>query len=148
MSRRLMKILFIIYIAVLVVFIVIKPHLGWAYFGERIRSICRLRKAGIWNLSLRPFIFNQQAKVTILNIIAFVPLGVFLGIFNYSPLKALIISLLITFCIELFQFISCLGYGDVDDIILNMLGAAIGYLIFRLLKLFYKFIASFFRAKL
>ena len=53
-------------------------------------------------------------------------------------LKAFLLSALIAFCIELSRFVFCLGYADIDDFILNILGLVIGYITCQCGMLFYK----------
>ncbi len=69
------------------------------------------------------------------NVVMFVPLGFFIPYifrkadsFRYSMIYALITIV----CIEIIQLVTLLGSLDVDDLILNMIGAAIGYWIYRL----------------
>ena len=132
------KKLFAIYIFLLVLFMVIKPHWGWSYLVERVYGIYELRKAGYWNLNLQPFVFSEMGSVTRLNIAVFVPLGIFLNMLDYRFLKAFIVSAFIIFCIELSQFVFCLGVADVDDFLLNILGTIIGYAFCFFLRFIYK----------
>jgi glycopeptide antibiotics resistance protein len=64
-----------------------------------------------------------------------VPLG-FLVPFISERARQLIVVLIVAFSIsvsfELIQVFTLLGTGDIDDVILNMLGAAVGYGIFAL----------------
>lgn len=69
------------------------------------------------------------------NVVMFVPLGFFIPCvfrkadsFRHSMLYALITIV----CVEIIQLVTLLGSLDVDDLILNMIGVAIGYLIYRL----------------
>jgi len=69
------------------------------------------------------------------NVVMFVPLGFFIPYvfrkadsFRHSMLYALIMIV----CIEIIQLVTLLGSLDVDDLILNMIGVVIGYLIYRL----------------
>ena len=78
-------------------------------------------------------------KNTIGNIVLFVPYGFFC--FYYTKEKRISIGILVaciaSFCIELVKFligISC----DIDDIILNVFGAIIGFLLYKLLFLISK----------
>ena len=67
------------------------------------------------------------------NIIAFVPLGILLpALFEgcKNVFFCMVRVLLFVMCIELFQLFSNFGIFDVDDILLNCLGAFIGYLLF------------------
>lgn len=104
-------------------------------FKERIHQ-------GNWGVNIIPFktiknYINYSASFHIFsniigNILIFIPLSYML-IYLYEPLrnlKNLIITLsLISFCIEFFQFF--MGRSvDIDDIILNLLGGIIAYLIY------------------
>jgi glycopeptide antibiotics resistance protein len=63
------------------------------------------------------------------NILLFLPLPFilkfFLKIFNYSTV--LIISMLLSIAIETLQYIFKVGVADIDDVILNTIGASVGY---------------------
>ncbi|MGM0854053.1 MAG: VanZ family protein [Bacillota bacterium] len=68
-------------------------------------------------------------------VILFMPLGFLLPkVFsNLNTLKnVLYFSLVLSMCIEVFQFLTKLGVLDVDDVILNLVGATLGYLIFKI----------------
>ena len=71
------------------------------------------------------------------NIFLFVPLG-FLLPRVFGRLHGLKSTLLCTgaiiFCVEILQVITLLGYCDIDDLILNTLGAALGYGLHKLQK--------------
>ena len=65
------------------------------------------------------------------NIVLFIPLGVFGPLLNVKLLRATlflesVISLL--FCVELIQLVSKEGSFDIDDVILNTVGALMGLL--------------------
>lgn len=71
------------------------------------------------------------------NMILFLPMGYFLPcIFNkFSKVKIyIIINFLLSLFIEITQVIFMLGLFDVDDIILNILGAVIGFYLFDLIR--------------
>ena len=82
-----------------------------------------------------------SAKVIITNIFgniaAFLPLGL-LGPIVFRRLETLkqlfFFSGLLSLSIEVIQGLLGVGVVDVDDLILNVLGAVIGYLLYRLLK--------------
>jgi glycopeptide antibiotics resistance protein len=72
------------------------------------------------------------------NIVLFIPLGIFIPILNKRLLetKLFISTILIAlFCVELVQMLTKVGTFDIDDVILNSLGAMIGLV---LTKLFIK----------
>lgn len=75
--------------------------------------------------------FNQRNwQFIIMNILLFVPLGIFLPIihkkFN-NILWTLFVGLIITLIIECLQYLTGFGIFDIDDIFNNILGTAIGY---------------------
>ena len=82
--------------------------------------------------------FQQVVTEKVPNIILFIPLGFFLPIVFESKRKiyqTILISFTVTFSVEFFQFF--IGRSsDIDDVITNLLGAIIGYGIF---KIFYAF---------
>lgn len=69
------------------------------------------------------------------NIIGFSPLGFLLPILNSSLssfLKIASVAFAISLTLELVQLVKVLGIFDVDDIILNTLGAIVGYASYKL----------------
>lgn len=76
------------------------------------------------------------------NIIAFGPLGFLLpiAIREMNKLKKIFVfSAAFSLILEVIQLITGLGQFDVDDIILNVLGSILGFIIYKILKgLFYK----------
>ena len=103
------------------------------------------------NLNLEPFhtirlflkvLNNQTYSSTAFinlggNVIMFIPLGFFLPRV-YPKLqkfwKAILATVLIITAVELAQLFTLLGSCDIDDLILNVLGAALGYGIHKLAK--------------
>ena len=66
------------------------------------------------------------------NLVAFFPLGCYLPCMfkkMRSFIKVILIILGIILTVELLQPILCVGFFDVDDIILNLIGAFIGFLL-------------------
>ncbi len=68
------------------------------------------------------------------NVIIFMPIGILLPII--SKYKSLIFSLgigfLMSLTIEIAQYYLCLGVFDVDDIILNVFGVILGYIVYKI----------------
>jgi len=86
-------------------------------------------------------VYNSSELFTFLwlflgNIGWFVPFGFLLPIILKASgfLKVIIISFLFSLVIETVQFFSRRGVAELDDLILNTIGAAIGYLLFILVK--------------
>ena len=69
------------------------------------------------------------------NVIMFVPLGWLLPV-CFPKLRSLMRVLLtvtvLIVCVELIQLLTLVGSCDVDDLILNVLGAAIGFWLYRI----------------
>lgn len=82
-------------------------------------------------------------RLVIGNIVLFVPFG-FLAPFVWKKIRetriAIILFLAVPICLELVQYVNGIRIGslyrsvDVDDVILNFLGAMLGYLTYRLLN--------------
>ena len=73
------------------------------------------------------------------NIAAFMPMGFLLPIvFNKLNRlrKVIYISFIASLMIEIMQYILSVGASDIDDVILNVLGAVLGYWIMRCVRLF------------
>ncbi|GEO78803.1 hypothetical protein FD29_GL002019 [Companilactobacillus mindensis DSM 14500] len=78
--------------------------------------------------SLVDFFYNLYG-----NIVWFVPMGVFIPALtkrHLGFLRVVLIGALISISIETLQFILNTGVTDIDDVIFNTLGAAVGYLLF------------------
>lgn len=70
------------------------------------------------------------------NTLGFIPLGIFLPLLFTllrRPVHTITCVFLISLGFETFQLLSMLGIFDVDDLLLNTLGGAIGYLFFWLM---------------
>jgi len=70
------------------------------------------------------------------NTLGFIPLGIFLPLLFIRlrrPVYTIACVFLISLGFETFQLLSMLGIFDVDDLLLNTLGGAIGYLFFWLM---------------
>ena len=129
-----------VYIVLLFVVVVVKFK---GSFYELIDRVNSYSMHGSINYNIIPFrSMNTQIthitqwwalKNLLGNIIPFVPFGFLLPItykkFN-SAKKVLSTGLVSILLIEIFQFFTKLGFFDVDDIILNMIGIVCGYLMF------------------
>ncbi len=75
------------------------------------------------------------------NVVMFVPLGFFIPcVFRKAETfrRSMLYALITIVCVEIIQLVTLLGSLDVDDILLNMIGVVIGYLIYRLAAHFLK----------
>jgi len=68
------------------------------------------------------------------NVVAFIPWGIFVPYLHKKErcfFFTFLTALLFSASIEAFQLVSLLGECDVDDLILNVAGAVLGYLVYR-----------------
>ena len=132
--KAVMKLLFIIYMCVLVYVVFFAeamgrtPQDGYVCNLTPLKEIKRFMKY-IWDNDA----LGRAARLNIFgNIIAFIPFGIYLPYTSESKL-GFISTFLYTFSlsltIELVQLITKVGSCDVDDIILNALGGVIGYIL-------------------
>ena len=95
--------------------------------GDTIR-----RFVAVWNTP----VYHRAAIVNLIgNVVMFIPLGFGLpwahdGLRRFW--KTLLFSAGIIALVELTQLVTLLGRCDVDDLILNLIGAAAGYLLWRI----------------
>lgn len=83
--------------------------------------------------------FRRDAVINLVgNIVMFIPLGFLLPkVFPklHTLRRTLLAAAVIIIIVELAQLLTLLGSCDTDDLILNLLGAALGYGIYRQTKL-------------
>lgn len=136
-NKKLIKILFYIYIAFLILFVVLKFDGSFERIISLHNSIIENEKDGLRNINLIPFrsispylknITEPYAfKNIIANILVFIPLGFFVSNKNSKNVfKTLAICLSVILSIECIQLLFKIGFFDVDDIILNFIGSLIG----------------------
>ena len=120
----------------------------WLLFGQRFGTQVYTQQLAR-SLNLRPFatigmylrllssrsseVFWRHAIINLAgNIVMFVPLGVFLPRI-FSKLRGFFATfffcLLLIAIVEIIQYFTMLGACDIDDLILNMIGICIGYLL-------------------
>ena len=139
-NKKLIKILFSIYILFLILFVVLKFDGSFERIISLHNSIIENEKDGLRNINLIPFrtmspylknITEPYAfKNIIANILVFIPLGFFISNKNTKNVfKALIICLGVILSIEIIQLFFKIGFFDVDDIILNFIGSLLGVFI-------------------
>lgn len=130
-----------------VVFCIYLFLLTWLILFKMSTSINEIMMLNMRSINLIPFkesvIVNNSLDLSeiIYNILAFVPLGVYLCIFkpDWSKVLMILSAFFLSFLYELLQFILAIGASDITDLIGNTLGAVLGiglYLLFK--KLFKK----------
>lgn len=126
-ANKLTYALFIIYLILLFWIIVLKLNVSFAYM-KGIRSVNLIPFS-------KPLILNGKADYgeNILNILIFIPLGVYAGALykKWSSGQKIFLSFLTSLFLEGCQLILGIGAFDVTDIINNTLGGIIGLLVFK-----------------
>lgn len=142
------KLIFWLYALWLVVFVVVKFDGHPAHLLDRMEHFAAIRASEPgFNLNLIPFASIRMQvrhwgegwaiKNLVGNILAFVPFGCLLP-WAYKGLRRLwkvgLIALASICAIEVFQYLTLLGACDIDDLMLNLLGCLVGYLVFRRMR--------------
>ncbi|KAB0577133.1 VanZ like protein [Fusobacterium naviforme] len=128
-------VLFLLYLACLIYFLFFAEALGRSgseLYHYNLEPLKEIRRFWLYRESLGngAFLLN-----TLGNVLAFLPFGFFLPIVSgrcHDFLTLFFSGALFSGGIELIQLLTRLGSFDVDDILLNTVGAVLGYLIFRM----------------
>ena len=120
-TNRLTTVLFIIYLIALYWILLFKLGVRFSYMGERRTNLVPFSEL---------FILTSE---NILNVVIFVPLGIYAGILFEKWLfgKKLFFVFLLGLLVEGLQYILRVGAFDITDIITNTLGGIIGLMIFK-----------------
>ena len=133
-TNKLTNALFIIYLIALFWILLFKLGVQFSYMGNK-RSINLIPFS-------EPLILNGKIDFgeIILNVVIFVPLGIYAGILfkRWTFGKKLFLFFLISLLVEGLQFILRIGASDITDIITNTLGGIIGLMIFKGLEKVFK----------
>ncbi|MDF2815322.1 MAG: hypothetical protein K0Q81_1522 [Paenibacillus sp.] len=140
-SKRLLKNRFFYFVAVLLclfyayIMIQLLFNRGSSAFSPTYRyNLIPFKTISNYVVNFSHFNFEIWFKNLFGNIVMFIPIGVFAPILNKRYLRFfpfLGFTFLILTAVETIQLISRVGSFDVDDLILNLFGAIIGYLFLR-----------------
>lgn len=126
LTNKLTSLLLTIYSITLFWIIVLKLNISFSYKGTRNVNLIPFRE---------PLLYNGRVDYNeiILNILIFVPLGLYVGILfkNLSTAGKVFSFFVVSFCFEILQFILRIGAFDITDIINNTLGGIIGLLLLK-----------------
>ncbi len=138
-NQKLGWLLFTAYLLLLVYFLFFaegfgrtsRPQDTYAYNLEPFKEI---RRFWVYRdiVGIRSFLLNVVG-----NVVGFVPGGFFLPIVSRRSKKwynTLIISFGFSLCVETVQLVWKVGSFDVDDIMLNVTGAVLGYILYRIVQ--------------
>jgi glycopeptide antibiotics resistance protein len=115
------SLLFVIYLIALFYILLLKLGVRFAYMGERITNFIPFSEG---------LLFSSE---NILNVIIFLPLGIYVGILfeRWIFAKQLLLFFSLSLLIEALQYILRIGAFDVTDLITNTVGAVMGLLLFQ-----------------
>ena len=132
-ANKLTTVLFIIYLVALLWILVLKLGVRFSYMANRSVNLIPFRE---------PLILNGKIDFgeMILNVIIFVPLGIYAGILFKKWIfgKKVLLFFSISLMIESLQFILKAGAFDITDIINNTFGGIIGFMIFKAIEMVFK----------
>ncbi|MEK3977416.1 VanZ family protein [Psychrobacillus sp. FSL K6-2684] len=154
MFKNIWKVLFTIYILLVLNFIVIKFNGNIQHLINTIQMNMERRSQGESGANLVPFrtikayiddiSFGIAFRNILGNIIPFIPMGFLIPAAFPSQrniVKTLISCFLLILSIEILQLIFFLGSFDVDDVILNLISCFIGFMLFIAYKNIFKIVA-------
>lgn len=138
------KYVLFIYLILLINFVILKFYGDIGQLIDRMERIKANRSEyETWNVNLTLFggflFYKSNAIISFINLVGntlpFIPLGFLIPInFNWTRtfLKTIIICMFVSIGFETMQFITCLGYADIDDVMLNTLSCIVGYVAFKI----------------
>lgn len=136
LKKRLMTILFYVYIVLLAYFLFFSEYLNRGQLAEEHQINTEIfreikRYCLHWRtVGLKNFMINMPG-----NILAFAPFGFFLPYLKKEYRRFWIVALmsfLFSQTIEVIQLVTKVGSFDVDDILLNTIGGMLGYLSYKI----------------
>ena len=134
--------LFIVYMVFLMYFLFFAEIMGRTYIDRdyhyNLTPVREIRRFIVYRRTLGWFAVLSNLLG---NVLAFVPFGMILPMLTPKCRNFFHIVLLgfdFSLFVETIQLISKVGSFDVDDLILNTLGAALGYLAYRLIRRYFR----------
>jgi glycopeptide antibiotics resistance protein len=128
-ANRLTTLLLVIYLIALIWILLLKLGVRFSYMESRSVNLIPFRE---------PLILNGKMDVSeiILNVVVFVPLGIYAGILfkRWTFANQLFFFFLISLLFEVLQYILRIGAFDITDIITNTSGGIIGLLILKAIE--------------
>lgn len=126
------KFFFVLYVCFLVYFLIFSDWYGREEMAAYTYNLIPFRE-------IRRFLYNMDAigvvgvfNNLIGNVVIFIPFGFFVAMSCYRRRlrRCVMFGFLCSFLVELFQIMARVGSFDVDDMILNTFGSAVGYICF------------------
>ena len=121
-KTNLTQVIFVVYCLLLIWLVMFKLafSVSGIYHLKAVRSI-----------NLIPFYYDVEVggfhtKEVALNVLVFIPFGLYLKMLNVSEKKAVLYGCAASFTLELCQLLFSVGKSDITDLLTNTLGTAIG----------------------
>lgn len=137
--RRLSRIFFIIYMALLVYFLLLSDGFGRMEGYREYRCNLVPFREIIRFVKYRDYIDFISVVINLLgNVVAFMPFGALIRWVLDRKVRwfqAVGYTFLFSLCVELLQLVARVGVFDVDDLLLNTLGGLLGFFIYYILLL-------------
>lgn len=135
-------VVFVLYFIVLFYFLFFSEEMGRTYTEREYHyNLVPLKEIHRF-IQYRKILGMRSVMLNIVgNVVAFMPFGTFLPVFVAKGKKFWFTSLYsfeLSLFVETLQLITKVGSFDVDDLLLNTLGGILGYVLYRILKYFYK----------
>ena len=131
--NKLTNVLFAIYLMALFWILILKLGVRFSYMGDRSVNLIPFSE---------PLILNGRMDFgeIILNVLIFVPLGIYAGILfqRWVFVNKIFFFFLISLLFEAIQFVLKVGAFDITDIINNTAGGIIGILLYKALEKVFK----------
>ena len=126
LAHKLTTLLLVIYLAALFWIVVLKLNISFSYKGTRNLNLIPFREPLLYN---GRFDYNE----IFLNILIFVPLGLYVGILfkKFSVAQKIFSFFLVSLICELCQLAQKIGAFDITDLINNTFGGIIGLVLFK-----------------
>lgn len=143
MNKKIAKLLFVIYIFILLYLTIFSRTMMIFHYTEEqiLNSYLNIHN---WMLFDTIHLFikaqdNQLFAVNIIgNIVVFIPLTLLSCLIYDKWYSNVFITLLLTWVIEVSQLLLICGSFDIDDVFLNLLGGIVGIIIFKTITYFAK----------
>lgn len=125
-KKHIVTALLLLYLAALLCMTVVRPWSGtYRFLGGSVNTKILVSYRPILQTSLPLFLYLFGG-----NIVWFVPFGFYLAFFREFRMRRVILcGFLLSLFIEVMQFVLGTGVSEVDDLLLNTLGSALGGLI-------------------
>ena len=128
------KILFILYCLLIVWIVIFKTSFSFS----DIAFLSAERRVNLIPFYYADDVGRLHLREVILNIIIFIPFGLYLRMLDSSIKKAIITGAVTSLTLEVCQFILAIGSFDITDLITNTLGVIFGICFYALLGFVFK----------